>query len=52
MVYLMVGRGRLEFFIELVPQGELTPHLYKLQKDDTLLFEELYFIPGKEVAAE
>jgi ferredoxin/flavodoxin---NADP+ reductase len=26
----------LEFFIALVPQGELTPHLYKLQKGDTL----------------
>src|SRR5439155_14586942 len=22
--------GTLEFFVELVPQGELTPHLYKL----------------------
>src|SRR6201988_66297 len=27
----------LEFFIELVPQGELTPHLYKLQLGDTIL---------------
>jgi ferredoxin--NADP+ reductase len=26
----------LEFFIELVPQGELTPHLYKLHKGGTL----------------
>src|ERR1700752_3024506 len=24
----------LEFFIELVPQGELTPHLYKLHPGD------------------
>src|SRR5258707_10092040 len=29
--------GSLEFFIELVPQGELTPHLYKRQKGGTLL---------------
>jgi ferredoxin-NADP reductase len=29
----------LEFFIELVPQGALTPHLYKLQKGDTLCRE-------------
>ena len=28
--------GTLEFFIELVPNGELTPHLYKLQVGDTL----------------
>src|SRR5258706_10412956 len=27
----------LEFFIELVPQGELTPHLYKLHPGDTML---------------
>src|ERR1700680_2263894 len=27
----------LEFFIELVPKGELTPHLYKLQLRDTML---------------
>jgi ferredoxin/flavodoxin---NADP+ reductase len=27
----------LEFFIELVPHGELTPHLYKLQTGDTML---------------
>jgi ferredoxin/flavodoxin---NADP+ reductase len=26
----------LEFFIELVPQGALTPHLYKLQVGDTM----------------
>jgi ferredoxin--NADP+ reductase len=26
----------LEFFIELVPQGALTPHLYKLQLGDTM----------------
>src|SRR5262245_19686245 len=26
----------VEFFLELVPQGELTPHLHKLQKGDTL----------------
>src|SRR5882757_4107651 len=28
--------GLLEFFVELVPQGELTPHLYKLHPGDTL----------------
>ena len=28
--------GFLEFFVELVPQGELTPLLYKLHKGDTL----------------
>src|ERR1700756_2766152 len=33
--------GSLEFFIELVPQGELTPHLYKLQKGDTLLCRKI-----------
>ena len=27
----------LEFFIELVPQGELTPHLYKLHVGDSML---------------
>src|SRR5713226_3813787 len=26
----------LEFFLELVPQGELTPHLYKLYPGDKL----------------
>jgi ferredoxin--NADP+ reductase len=26
----------LEFFIELVPEGALTPHLYKLQLGDTM----------------
>jgi ferredoxin--NADP+ reductase len=31
----------LEFFIELVPQGELTPHLYKLQVGDTLLCRKI-----------
>ena len=33
--------GSLEFFIELVPQGALTPHLYKLQKGDTLLCRKM-----------
>ena len=33
--------GTLEFFVELVPQGELTPHLYKLQKGDTLLCRKI-----------
>lgn len=33
--------GALEFFIELVPQGELTAHLYKLQKGDTLLCRKI-----------
>jgi len=33
--------GVLEFFIELVPQGALTPHLYKLQKGDTMLCRKI-----------
>jgi len=33
--------GILEFFIELVPQGALTPHLYKLQKGDTMLCRKI-----------
>jgi ferredoxin/flavodoxin---NADP+ reductase len=33
--------GALEFFIELVPQGALTPHLYKLQVGDTLLCRKI-----------
>jgi ferredoxin/flavodoxin---NADP+ reductase len=33
--------GSLEFFLELVPQGELTPHLYKLQEGDTLLCRKI-----------
>src|SRR6202167_1138602 len=33
--------GALEFLIELVPQGALTPHLYKLQKGDTLLCRKI-----------
>lgn len=31
----------LEFFIELVPQGELTPHLYKLQVGDTMMCRKI-----------
>lgn len=31
----------VEFFLELVPQGELTPHLHKLQKGDTLTFRKV-----------
>jgi len=31
----------LEFFIELVPQGELTPHLYRLQPGDKLLCRKI-----------
>src|SRR4030095_16097663 len=31
----------LEFFIELVPQGELTPHLYKLYPGDKLLCRKI-----------
>ena len=31
----------LEFFIELVPQGLLTPHLYKLKIGDTLLCRKI-----------
>src|SRR6202795_4422959 len=33
--------GSLEFFLELVPQGALTPHLYKLQVGDTLLCRKI-----------
>ena len=33
--------GLLEFFLELVPQGELTPKLYALQKGDTLLCRKI-----------
>lgn len=33
--------GFLEFFIELVPQGELTPKLYKLHNGDTLLCRKI-----------
>jgi ferredoxin--NADP+ reductase len=31
----------LEFFIELVPHGELTPHLYNLKVGDTLLCRKI-----------
>ncbi len=31
----------LEFFVELVPQGELTPHLYKLHPGDKLLCRKI-----------
>ncbi len=31
----------VEFFFELVPQGELTPHLYALQAGDTLTFRKV-----------
>lgn len=31
----------LEFFIELVPQGALTPHLHKLQVGDTMLCRKI-----------
>src|SRR6202022_4549744 len=31
----------LEFFLELVPQGELTPKLYKLQTGDTMLCRKI-----------
>jgi ferredoxin--NADP+ reductase len=31
----------LEFFVELVPQGGLTPKLYKLQKGDTMLCRKI-----------
>jgi ferredoxin--NADP+ reductase len=33
--------GTLEFFVELVPQGALTPHLYKLQVGDTMLCRKI-----------
>src|SRR5919109_4933406 len=31
----------IEFFFELVPQGELTPELYKLQSGDELLMRKV-----------
>ena len=31
----------VEFFMELVPQGELTPHLHKLKIGDTLTFRKV-----------
>jgi len=31
----------LEFFLELVPHGELTPHLYNLKQGDTLLCRKI-----------
>jgi ferredoxin--NADP+ reductase len=31
----------VEFFLEMVPNGELTPHLHKLQKGDTLTFRKV-----------
>src|SRR5260370_22527375 len=31
----------LEFFVELVPHGELTPKLYRLQKGDTMLCRKI-----------
>src|SRR5882672_2600549 len=31
----------LEFFVELVPQGELTPHLYKLKVGDIMLCRKI-----------
>jgi len=31
----------LEFFVELVPQGELTPHLYKLRPGDKLFCRKI-----------
>ncbi|HMJ24068.1 MAG TPA: FAD-binding oxidoreductase, partial [Terriglobales bacterium] len=33
--------GEIEFFFELVPQGELTPHLYKLQVGDEMLMRKV-----------
>ena len=33
--------GEMEFFFELVPQGELTPQLYKLQLGDELLMRKV-----------
>jgi len=34
-------QGVLEFFIELVPQGELTPKLYKLRESDAMLCRKI-----------
>src|ERR1700745_2186320 len=31
----------VEFFVELVPEGALTPHLYKLQIGDQLLMRKI-----------
>jgi hypothetical protein len=39
---LALGIRRPEFFVEVVPQGELTPKLYKLKEGDTM--------PGRKVA--
>jgi ferredoxin--NADP+ reductase len=33
--------SEVEFFLELVPQGELTPHLYKLQPGNELSFRKV-----------
>ncbi len=33
--------GEIEFFFELVPQGELTPHIYKLQIGDEMLMRKV-----------
>src|SRR6476646_2613453 len=33
--------NEIEFFFELVPQGELTPHLYKLQVGDEMLMRKV-----------
>src|SRR5215475_2577067 len=34
-------QGSLEFFIELVPKGELTPHLYKLHVGGEMLCRKI-----------
>lgn len=34
------GEGEIEFFFELVPEGALTPRLYKLQPGDELLMRK------------
>ena len=33
--------NEIEFFFELVPQGELTPHIYKLQVGDEMLMRKV-----------
>jgi ferredoxin/flavodoxin---NADP+ reductase len=35
------AEAELEFFFELVPQGALTPHLYKLQPGDQMLLRKI-----------
>ena len=40
-LFRRLTKTNLEFFFELVPQGELTPKLYKLQVGDELLMRKI-----------